>query len=106
MRGISAAAVSRASWGNAYAGKLANVDFAVSAPERDLVLEEPCEFDAASGRYIALNYQYMFVSASSLFSIAAVHDPEKDQRTVPVGDTLFEGGQYVQKRIESATPQA
>ena len=84
--------------GNAYAGKLANVDFAVSAADRDLVLEEPCQLDPATNRYMALNYQYMFISASSLFSIAAVYNSKIDGRTVPVGESLFEGGQDVQER--------
>jgi hypothetical protein len=88
--------------GDAYAGKLANVDFAVSSADRDLVLEEPCKFDPETDRYTALNYQYMFVSASSLFSIAAVYDPDIDRREVPVGESLFVGGQNVQERTRPA----
>jgi hypothetical protein len=90
--------------GDAYAGKLVSVDFAVSAADRDLVLEEPCQFNPAANRYTALPYQYMFISASSLFSIAAVYDPAIDRREVPVGESLFAGGHNAQERAQPSAP--
>jgi hypothetical protein len=94
--------------GGAYAGKLKTVDCAVSASDRDMVLEEPCQYDVASGHYIALNYQYMFISASSLFSLAVVYDPNLDNhRTIPVGERLFEGGHNGHQDPDpTATPEA
>jgi Family of unknown function (DUF6338) len=79
--------------GDVYAGKLKNVDVAVAAGDRDLVLEEPCIFDETVGNYRATNYQYLFIPAAELFSIAAVYDVKLDKRILTVGELLFpEGG--------------
>jgi len=79
--------------GEVYAGKLRNVDVAVAAADRDLVIEEPCQYNSETKQYRAVNYQYLFVPASSFFSIAAVHNPQIDKRTVPVGENLFSEGE-------------
>ena len=74
--------------GQVYAGKLKNSDVAVAMEDRDLVLEEPCAYDATSNQYMAVGHQYLFVPAATWFSIAVIYDP-KDSRTVPVGEPLF-----------------
>ena len=84
--------------GQVYAGKLKSSDVAVAMEDRDLVLEEPCAYNAKSKQYIAVSYQYLFVPAATWFSIAVISDP-KDNRTVPVDEPLFTE-QGKQKRIE------
>ena len=84
--------------GRVYAGKLKSSDVAVAMEDRDLVLEEPCAYNAKSKQYIAVSYQHLFIPAATWFSIAAVSDPE-DDRTVPVGESLFTA-QGKQGRIE------
>ena len=74
--------------GEVYAGKLKNSDVAVAMEDRDLVLEEPCAYDATSKQYMAVSYQHLFIPAATWFSIAVIYDP-KDSRTVPVGEPLF-----------------
>jgi hypothetical protein len=74
--------------GDVYAGKVKNADVAVSSDDRDLVLEEPCIFDEKTSNYRAVNYQYLFVRADKVFSIAAIHNAD-DKRILPVGETLF-----------------
>ena len=76
--------------GDVYAGRIANADMSAPANERDLVLAEPCLFNLKTGHYVALNYQYMFIAAESLYSIAGIYDQTKDSRLVRVGDSLFE----------------
>lgn len=72
-----------------YAGRIRTADLAVATEERDVILEEPCRLEEGD-RYTALNYQYLFIRADNLYSIAAVHKPELDKRTVSVGQSLFE----------------
>ena len=74
--------------GKVYAGKLKNSDVAVAMEDRDLVLEEPCAYNAKSKKYIAVSYQYLFVPAATWFSIAVISNPT-DTRTVPVNESLF-----------------
>ena len=74
--------------GQVYAGKLKSSDVAVAMEDRDLVLEEPCAYNAESKQYISVSYQHLFVPAATWFSIAAISEP-KDKRTVPVGEPLF-----------------
>lgn len=76
--------------GEVYAGRIATADFSVPAGDRDLVLAEPCLFDADVKAYRGLNYQYLFLKAQSIYSIAGVHDKLRDERIVGVGETLFE----------------
>ena len=84
--------------GEVYAGKLKNSDVAVAMEDRDLVLEEPCAYNAKSNQYIAVSYQHLFVPAATWFSIAVIYDP-KDNRMVPVGESLFTA-QGKQGRVE------
>ncbi|MBU1207104.1 MAG: hypothetical protein KKH04_09290 [Proteobacteria bacterium] len=77
--------------GEVYAGKLKNADISVAAGDRDLILEEPCQYCAVDNQYVALNYQCLFIAAKSLFSIATVHDPNFDERIIPLGENLFKG---------------
>lgn len=76
-----------------YAGKLRSADLGVASTERELILEEPCLFEESSGYYRALGHQYLFIPAGALHSIAAVYEPQLDERTVGVGNTLFEKGE-------------
>ncbi len=75
--------------GDVYAGKLKTADMSVAADERDMVIEEPCQFMEETGQYHALNYQYLFVPSKEIFSIAVVHNPQLDIRAIPVGESLF-----------------
>ncbi|MDP9350525.1 MAG: hypothetical protein M3P51_03140 [Chloroflexota bacterium] len=76
--------------GEVYAGKLKAADTSVAAAERDLVLEEPALYQEDSGQYISTPYQYLFVAATTVYSIAAVYEPTKDSRVVPVGEPIFQ----------------
>ncbi|MGD2115255.1 MAG: DUF6338 family protein [Acidobacteriota bacterium] len=69
--------------GSVYAGKLKNADVAVAADERDLVLEEPCEFDEETGEYRAINYQYLFIASPTVYSIAAIYEPSRAAESPP-----------------------
>jgi hypothetical protein len=75
--------------GMVYAGKLKNADVAVATEDRDLVLEEPCEYNSDSGQYVAVGYQHLFVPASTWYSIAVIYDHSRDKRTVQVSEALF-----------------
>jgi len=46
--------------GEVYAGKIKVADSAVAEAERDIVLEEPCQYIENSKEYVALNYQYLY----------------------------------------------
>lgn len=71
-----------------FAGRLINADITVPTGERDLVLAEPCRFSPKDKNYFALNYQYLFIPADSLYSIAGIAQ-EHDERLLNVGDSLF-----------------
>jgi hypothetical protein len=77
--------------GDIYAGKISSADLSVSKDERDIVLEEPCIYVENDRNYMSLNYQYMFISSSNIYSIIVINDPDKDKRLIPIGDYLFKG---------------
>jgi len=77
--------------GEVYAGKLKVADVSSSSDERDLVLEEPALYDPEAGTYTSTSYQYLFIKAKTVYSIAAVHEPT-DNRIVPIGQVIFQGG--------------
>ena len=79
--------------GEIYAGKLKIADTSSTNEERDLVLEEPALYNSDTGEYISTSYQYMFIKSKNLYSIATVHEPTIDKRVVPIGNTLFTGGE-------------
>lgn len=78
--------------GEVYAGKLISANLSVSQKERDIILEEPCEYDYKNNNYTASNYQHIFIPASLLHSIAVVHESSIDSRMIPIGDKLFDEG--------------
>ena len=75
-----------------YAGKIKHIDISIASAERDIILEEPCKYDKEHNKYIATSYQYMFIQAANIFSVAALHDPSKEQRSIPIGTDLFAQG--------------
>ena len=79
--------------GEIYAGKLRAAEISVPGAERDIVLEEPCAFDRDSGNYRSSSYQYLFIKAEALYSLAVITDPTRDGRTVPINNYLFPEGE-------------
>jgi hypothetical protein len=77
--------------GESYAGILKHVDVSVSPTDRDLILEEPCQYDEKSKNYKAINYQFLFIPANTISSLAAVHEPTQDKKMIPIGEDLFKG---------------
>lgn len=94
--------------GDVYAGRLATANLSVGADERDFVLGEPCLYDEQKNAYVALNYQYLFLKAASVYSIAAVYDARKDHcnRLVRVGEHLFTETQVNEQEEASSTASA
>jgi hypothetical protein len=78
--------------GEVYAGKIKIADISSGKNERDLVLEEPALYDPSTSKYISTSYQYMFIKAKELYSMAAIYEPGTDCRIVPVGQDLFNQG--------------
>lgn len=78
--------------GEVYAGKIKIADISSGENERDLVLEEPALYDPSSSKYISTSYQYMFIKAKELYSMAAIYEPSTDSRIIPVGQNLFSQG--------------
>jgi hypothetical protein len=76
--------------GDVYAGQISNADLSAPTGDRDIVLAEPCLFDPEAGTYRANNYQYMFLKAESIYSIAAIYDQTRDTRLAAVGESLFD----------------
>lgn len=74
--------------GGAYAGILRRADTSVPLEERDIILEEPAEFN--EGSYRCLPYQYLFIPGESLASVAAYYEPSLDKRISPIVGELFE----------------
>lgn len=78
--------------GEVYAGKIRTADLSVSSEDRDLILEEPCIYykNGNKANYRAVNYQYIFIPAENLYSIAVVYDSNIDKkRIIEVGENLF-----------------
>ncbi len=75
--------------GHTYAGIVHTVDASVAQSERDIVLKEPALFE--EGGYRSIEYQYMFLPAALISSVAAVYDPKKDgvTRIAKPGELLF-----------------
>jgi hypothetical protein len=87
--------------GEAYAGLIKSADISVSAKSRDLVLAEPAQYSADQGNYIALPYQYMFLPAPSVASIAVVASL-KDRRMSTIGEPLFPNTPATTKEDDNA----
>jgi hypothetical protein len=79
--------------GEAYVGYLKVSDVSVEQNERDLVLSEPSLYDEEQRDYVALPYQQLFITASLWYSMAVIHDPDRDKRVVPVGSSPFSSKQ-------------
>lgn len=79
--------------GETYGGMLALADTSVREEERDLVLEEPAEFDEEKSEYISMNYQHLFLPGRLISSVAAVHDPDIDTRVTIIGKPIFKDKQ-------------
>src|SRR3990172_1904123 len=56
--------------GHVLVAKLQAADSSVAAAERDLVLEEPCQYDPAAQAFIADTTQFLFLPADPLSSLA------------------------------------
>ena len=67
--------------GDAYAGILARGQLSVSRDERDIVIEEPAQYNEETGTYIALPYKYLYLSGDSVYSIAACSMPGDRRKT-------------------------
>jgi len=76
--------------GEVYAGKLKTADIAVARGDRDIVLEEPALWDGGT-RYISTSYQYIYLPSELISAVAAVAR-SKDDRSVPIGESLFPDG--------------
>ena len=76
--------------GEAYAGIVRLADTAAPSNKRDMILGEPAIYDENTGNYVSLAYQDLFITASSIYSIAVVYDPDLDtERRVLPGEPLF-----------------
>lgn len=77
--------------GETYAGTLCIADKSIPHPERDLVLEEPAQYDSKTHQYTSTSYQYIFLSGDQVTSIASVYDPSKDVGAwvVAPGEAVF-----------------
>lgn len=73
-----------------YVGFVEAFDVTVEQGERDLVLAEPAIYKEETKNYVALDYQYLFLRADLIYCVAVVHDPSKDERKVPVGESPFQ----------------
>lgn len=92
--------------GEVYAGKLKIADISSGKDERDIVLEEPALYDPLSRNYISTSYQFIFIKASELYSIAAVYEPSTDTRIIRVGQNLFNQGDYHANKTTSSSGSA
>lgn len=75
--------------GQTYAGIVETADASVAQSERDIVLREPALLEDEVYRSVA--YQYMFLPAELIASVAAVYNPKTDRnkRLVEPGDPVF-----------------
>jgi len=80
------------SGGEAYAGILEHADTAAKPDGRDVILQEPAQFDPATRTYTALPYQTLFLPGTLVSSVAVVSDPSIDKRLTDIGEKLFQGG--------------
>jgi len=79
--------------GQFFVAKLEVADASVAAGDRDLVLEEPCQFDPISRKFVPDTKQYLFLPAESVASVGALTDIELDKRvTRPFEPLAFSGG--------------
>lgn len=78
--------------GQFFLAKLQAADASVAAAERDLVLEEPSQFDPATQTFVADTTQYLFLPAASVASVAALTDIERDKRITNPGASIAAGG--------------
>ncbi len=93
--------------GESFAGMLEKADISVQQSERDIVLTEPALYSKESGNYISLPYQYLFLPAALVSSIAVYYDETKDSRITRVNEKLFEEGENErqEKHIDSGDTQ-
>lgn len=77
--------------GQFFVAKLEVADASVASAERDLVLEEPCQFDPVTKTFVPDTTQYLFLPAEAIASVAALTDIEKDERVTKPFEPLTFG---------------
>ena len=75
--------------GSVYAGILKKADISVRQSERDIVLVEPALYSEETDIFTSLDYQYLFLPAALISSIAVYYDSALDTRITPVNQPLF-----------------
>lgn len=75
--------------GEVYAGYIGPADVSVAAAERDVILLEPALLDQATMRYRSLQYQSLFLLASTIASVAVIFDAATDKRMTRIGESPF-----------------
>jgi Family of unknown function (DUF6338) len=78
--------------GDAYLGKLHYGDDAVPQNERDIVLAEPALYDQEKKNYVSTANQFLFLPAEIIQSIAALSNVNRDSRTIPIGEAVYDTG--------------
>ncbi len=78
--------------GDVYAGYIDKADESVAAAERDIILQEPAQYDQQLKQYRTLGYQSLFLLGSTIFSVAVVTDAAADKRITAIGESLFVEG--------------
>jgi hypothetical protein len=73
--------------GAVYAGYIEAADSSVAAAERDIVLREPALYDQRLMRYRSLQYQQLFLLASTIASVAVIFDAATDKRITRIGES-------------------
>jgi hypothetical protein len=76
--------------GDGIMGILETAEREVSQDERDILLKEPAFFDSNEEAYISVPYQYLFLPAALIESVAVVYDTTEDMedRRTPVNQPI------------------
>lgn len=83
--------------GEAFCGIVETADASVDATQRDILLSEPAQYDAAVGDYAATGYRHLFLRAPQIDSVATLRNAEFDKKLLTrAGEFLFGGGMHEQ----------
>ena len=78
--------------GESFAGIIEAADTSVGSGERDLILEEPAQYDSESSQYVSMKYQFLYIPGDFVATVGAVADPDIDNgRITELGTAIFQG---------------
>jgi hypothetical protein len=72
-----------------FLGVIDTVDTNVPRNSRDILLEEPAQYNEDHGVYVAMAFKSLFIRSELITSVSVLYDPAEDERVTKVGEVVY-----------------